>query len=466
MNVSVRRPASCTVRLKPDSTYDKSLSVRLKPDTTYVNCGRFPVVTAILLLAAVVPASAQSSQDGPRPGVERSESQEQSRVAFSFEKNPSLRIGSNLRFDVHFKSQADWRDFPDQTADSDDVFDLHRARIVVDGRATKYVEYQVEREMRGANRPWRDVFANVRPLRAFELQVGRFKVPFGLEQTTGVMDLNFAYRSLASSYLAPGRDIGAMAHGRVVRNTLRYEAGVFREGGDNARVVDEIGSSSQRTMAARVVARPWSAARFSSLRNLDMGVAFTAGRVPEGLNSLRAETIPGNRLAEPVYVNGLRRRLGAQLQWRPGSASVQGEIIRVNDERRGQGIYDDNLPAAIQSGWYLAGTWLVTGEEKKGNIDPSRPLFQGGFGAVEVAGRVEAITFGSRSVAEPPSPGPRARRILEKRDTLWTVGVNWYLNEFLKVQANVIREEREEGGILLPTLGRTWSRTFRVQFQL
>ena len=47
---------------------------------------------------------------------------------------------------------------------------------------------------------------------------------------------------------------------------------------------------------------------------------------------------------------------------------------------------------------------------------------------MEIAGRVEAITFG-------------------------------------RVQANVIREEREDG-ILLPILGRTWSRTFRVQFQL
>jgi phosphate-selective porin OprO and OprP len=454
------------VRPKPDARYVKKLPVRLKPDTTCVTCGYRSVVAAIVLLSAVVPASAQSSQDGARPGVERSDSQEQSRVAFSFEKNPSLRIGSNLRFDVHFKSQADWRDFPEQTAESDDVFDVPRARIVVDGRATRYVEYQVERDMRDASRPWRDVFANVRPLRAFELQVGRFKVPFGLEQTTGVMDLNFAYRALASSYLAPGRDIGAMAHGRVLRNVLRYEAGVFREGGDNARVVDQIGSAGQHTTAARIVTRPWTATRVSSLRNLEVGAAFTAGRVPEGLNSLRAETVPGDRLAERIYVNGQRRRLGAELQWRPGSASVQGEVIRVSEERRGQGIDNENLPDAVQRGWYVAGTWLITGEEKKGNIEPARPLLQGGFGAVEIAGRVEAITFGSSPLSEPPAPGPRARRILEKRDAVWTVGVNWYLNEFLRVQANVIREQREEGGIVLPTLGRTWSRTFRVQFQL
>jgi phosphate-selective porin OprO/OprP len=421
---------------------------------------------AILLLSAVVPASAQSSPDGARRGVDGSNAQEQPRVAFSFEKNPSLRIGTNFRFDVRFKSQADWHDFPDQTAASDDVFEFPRARLAVDGRATRYVEYQVEREMRDTTRPWRDVFANVRPLRAFELQVGRFKVPFGLEQTTGVMDLNFSYRALASSYLTPGRDIGAMAHGRLLRNVLRYEAGVFREGGDNARVVDQIGSASQRTTAARIVTRPWTATRFSALRNLEIGAAFTAGRVPEGLNSLRAETIPGDRLAERIYVNGVRRRLGAELQWRPGPASLQGEVIRVSEERSGQGIENENLPDAVQRGWYVAGTWLITGEDKKGNIEPARPLLQGGFGAVEIAGRIEAMTFGSGPTTESAAPGPRARRILEKRDAVWTFGVNWYLNQFLRVQANVVREQRDEGGILLPTLGRTWSRIFRVQFHL
>jgi hypothetical protein len=280
------------------------------------------------------------------------------------------------------------------------------------------------------------------------------------------MDLNFSYRALASSYLTPGRDIGAMAHGRLLRNVLRYEAGVFREGGDNARVVDQIGSASQRTTAARIVTRPWTATRLSVLRNLEMGAAFTAGRVPDGLNSLRAESIPGDRIAERIYVNGMRRRLGAELQWRPGPASVQGEVIRVSEERHGQGIDNENLPNAVQRGWYIAGTWLITGEDKKENIDPARPLLQGGLGAVEIAGRVEAITLGSGPTTEPTAPGPRARRILEKRDAVWTFGVNWYLNEFLRVQANVIRERREEGGIVLPTLGRTWSRIVRVQFQL
>ncbi|MGH9253993.1 MAG: OprO/OprP family phosphate-selective porin [Vicinamibacterales bacterium] len=423
---------------------------------------------AVTLWLPAVPAGAQAPSSLQDAGEARPEPKDERQVAFSFDRRPSLRVGRLLRFDLRVKSQAGWRDFPDEAAaSSGDVFDLPRARVGVDGRVSRYVEYQVEREMRGAKRPWRDVFANVRPLRALQVQVGRFKMPFSLDQTTSSMDVNFAYRSLAATYLAPSRDVGVMAHGGLFRNGLRYEAGIFREGGDNARVNEGDGSVSQRTMASRLVVRPWNATeRLRVLRSLTVGAAVTAGRVPEGLNGLRAETIPGTPLVDRVYVNGLRRRLGAEMLWRPGPVSVQGEVIRVSDQRRGQGIDNEDLPDAVQRGWYVSGTWLITGEEKKDNIDPARPFLQGGFGALEIAGRVEALTFGSGPSNERPSPGPRAHRILERKDAVWTVGMNWYVNRFVRIQADLIREQREEGGAVLPTLGRAWSRTLRVQFQL
>jgi phosphate-selective porin OprO/OprP len=308
------------------------------------------------------------------------------------------------------------------------------------------------------------VFVKVRPMRAFQVQLGRFKMPFSLEQTTGSMDLNFAYRALASTYLAPSRDVGVMAYGNVLRNGLKYELGVFREGGDNARITEEAFPVSQRTVAGRIVTRPLTAVSNASLRELQVGLAFTTGRVPEGLNSLRLETVSGERLVDRVYVNGLRRRVGAELLWRPGPLSVQGEVIRVSEERRGQGIDNEDLPDAVQRGWYLSGTWLITGEEKKDNVEPAAPFLQGGFGAVEIGGRVEGLTFGGGPRNDLALPGPRARRILETKDTAWTVGLNWYLNRFVGIRTNIVREVQEQDGPL-PMRDRVWSRTLRVQFQ-
>jgi phosphate-selective porin OprO/OprP len=426
-----------------------------------LKCELLAVVALALWLPA--PAHAQVQQDAESTR-ERPEAKADRQFAFEFKKYPSLRVGSKLRLDLHFKSQAEWHDFPDDaTGSSSDIFDLHRARIGLDGRFSKYVEYQVEREMRDTKRPWRDAFVNVRPLKALEVQLGRFKIPFSLDQMTGSMNVDFAYRSLAGTYLAPGRDAGVMAHGAMLKKRLKYEAGIFHEGGDNARVTEDVGRVNQRTIAGRIVSRPWNSTRLPLLHNLEVGVAFTAGQVPEGLNSLRAETIPGERLFDRVYVNGLRRRLGAELQWQPGPVSVQGEVIRVSEERRGQGIDNENLPDAVQRGWYLSGTWLITGEEKKNNINPSRPFLQGGFGALEIGARVEALAFGGGHRNEPALPGPRANRILDRKDAAWTLGMNWYLNQFVRVQANVIREET--GSVLQPR-GSAWSRTLRLQFQM
>ena len=433
---------------------------------TRLRIGLLAFMLAVALQSGSVFAQAMADEQSASARV-----QEPARTPdpiFSLRKYPSLRVGP-LRLDVRAKSQAEWNDFGDHDRDPGaDVFDLRRARLGVEGRVTSHVEYQIERELRAEKRPWRDVYVGVRSLRTIRVQAGRFKMPFSLDQTTSVMDGSFAYRSLAARALAPSRDVGVMAFGAALSNVVRYEAALFRGGGDNAPLSEPNPEISARTAAARVVVRPWNAARarLRPLRSLTFGAALTAGRVPEGLNSLRAETVTGQRLAEPVYVNGVRRRVGAEVQWRPGPVSVQAEVIRASDERRNQGIDNDDLPDVNHHGWYVSGTWLLTGEDKKNNVEPARPLFQGGLGAFELASRVEALTFGTGDDGDDVAwPGPRARRVAAARDAAWTIGVNWYLNEFVKVQLNAIHERRD-GGNVTPAERSSWSRALRVQFQL
>jgi len=44
------------------------------------------------------------------------------------------------------------------------------------------------------------------------------------------------------------------------------------------------------------------------------------------------------------------------------------------------------------------------------------------------------------------------------------VGLNWYLNRFIGIRTNIVREVQEQDGPF-PMLDRVWSRTLRVQFQ-
>jgi phosphate-selective porin OprO/OprP len=422
-------------------------------------------VIAVWWLCAVVPASAQVE---PNATGARAQTAERERaVRLEFDQRPSVRVGGLLRLDIRLTSQADVRDLASPSASThEDAFDLERFRVGIDGTFLQKLEYQVEREMRDSSDPWRDVYVNVRVRRAAEIRAGHFKLPFSLDQTTGSKGLDFTYRSLAASYLAPGRDIGVMVHGDAFGNGVKYEAGVFRRGGKTPLAETGANAVTPRTVAGRLVLRPWAPNTPKPIRALAFGLAVTSGRVPEGLNGLRGRTVGEDVFFERVYVNGLRRRMGVEMQWRMGPVSAQGEAIRVRDERRGQGIHNEDLPDVVSRGWYLNGTWLLTGERKKGTIEPNRPFLRQGIGALELAGRIEELSFGSDMAGGWSSQGPRAPHPTEKSDRALTAGVNWYLNEFIKVQADVVRELRRDAGRVLDSRGRLWSRTVRVQFAL
>src|SRR5258705_3529777 len=252
-------------------------------------------------------------------------------VKLTFDKRPSIEVRDVFSMDFRLKSQMDFRDFPLEPAtDSKDVFDLHRARVGIDGNfMQKRFDYQVEWELSDTTGPWRDAYLDAPVLPFLELRGGQFKIPFGLDQLTSSMDLDFNYRSLAGSYLAPGRDVGVMAHGRLLNDVLRYQAGVFRRGGDNVRASERSDPQTNRTYAGRLVVEPWDRSSHRALRSLGAGVALTDGALPARPKGLSGETIPGDTFFQRLYVNGPPQRIGAELQWRPGSFGVQGELMRA-----------------------------------------------------------------------------------------------------------------------------------------
>ena len=181
-------------------------------------------------------------------------------------------------------------------------------------------------------------------------------------------------------------------------------------------------------------------AKDSPLAELTLGFAMTGGDVPEGLNALRGLGIWDTLFSSDVYVKGQRLRLGVEESWEPGPFSVKSEYVRVSDERLGQGLLDVDLPSLVWQGWYVAGAWVVTGEKRAGGVDPRRPLFQGGIGAIEAAGRYDHLEASSHAPGEPAETNPRALNFAGNGEGIWTIGVNWYVNRWVKIQLNGIRE--------------------------
>ncbi|OFW05156.1 MAG: hypothetical protein A3I61_10330 [Acidobacteria bacterium RIFCSPLOWO2_02_FULL_68_18] len=369
-----------------------------------------------------------------------------------------------VRAEIHVIASLDWRDVQGHPESS--RVDLRRARIGITGALFARVEYEVEHDFREADRPWRDAFVNAPFGRAIEARVGRFKIPFSLDQLTPAAELDFVARSLGAQYLAPGRDIGAMAHGRLFARRVRFQTGVFRAGGDNVRPAERRDPRHGAVVAGRLLYRPWSErVEAGPLRALAIGAALTAGGVPEGYYSVRGHTAADAPLFPEVAVQGLRRRYGAEIDWRAGPLALGGEIMRVVDERRGQSTDDERLPDIVARGWYVRGTWLATGERKTDRVRPARSVLRGGIGAIELAARLEDLALSSRGAGGVPTRSARGDTLVAVGDRAATLGVNWYLSRFLKVQAHTTRDWRREDGAAVDAR-RAWNQRLRVQFAL
>jgi phosphate-selective porin OprO and OprP len=409
------------------------------------------------------PVTDQPTQ-GPTTGADDEEGDAKP-VGFRWNKGLSLRLGKAGRIDFKARLQGDLLDSDGPASDEDASFDFSRRRVGIEGELFDLIQFEVDRELTGEE-PWRDVFVNVRPITGLQVQGGQFKLPFSLDENTGSTNLDFVYRSLAARQLAPGRDPGVMLHGRVLtRRILRYEGGVFREDGRNARTSSTTKVWGGTTAAARLTVQPWRTLD-SRLEDLQVGVAATRSDVPEGIPALRGEAVLGEPFYDPdTPVLGLRRRTGLELRWRPGPFSVKSEYIRVITAREGQSLDSSDLSPLRGSGWYVSGTWALTGERKARGLDePLRPFFQGGIGAVELAVRTEALDFSSTGSGE-PSDSPRAEVIPPVADRVFTFGINWYLNRYMKVQANVVRE-RFSDPARSPTPGDAAIMSTLLRFQL
>ena len=392
-------------------------------------------------------------------------------MIFALEKYPSLRWGKLLRVNFRAKLQNDFRAFEPEVATDEGLYELHRARIGVEGRLLKTFEFELERELAGTQNPWKDVFINWRHFRHVQIKAGKFKAPFGMEQLVGPSQTDFIYRAGISEYLVPGRDVGVMAHGRFFDRGLNFAAGLFRHDGDNARIKDNERAAG-RTIAGRLTVVPLRRTPLPALlKDLELGGAFTIGEVEEGSNSLRGRTVAKEYFFRRLNVNGRRLRLGTELRWEHGPFGINSEYIQVSDERRGQGLAGDDLSDLVSRGWYLSGVWTLfdrtEGPRAKHQSFVESVYETNGIGAVQLAVRYEQLRFGSLDHLGPASRDSRAANILGNSNRALTFGANWMLNRHTRIQVNAIHEKIEDiQRSPIPGREHFWTRLCRLQFVL
>jgi hypothetical protein len=189
-----------------------------------------------------------------------------------------------------------------------------------------------------------DVWINLSACPCFNLMVGQFQVPLGIENrtedgATPWMERNLAIRGLA----APNaRDIGAMAWGQFGDRTIQYELGLFGGDGQNRPTVDD-----EIDFTGRVFTRPFIG-RGELGRHAQVGVSARVGlRDPSavGYDRPAITSAHGFALWRPAYLDlqgrtihvlpsGAQTAVGGELRGRLGRFDVQGEAYFVSDDTR------------------------------------------------------------------------------------------------------------------------------------
>jgi hypothetical protein len=157
-----------------------------------------------------------------------------------------------------------------------------------------------------------------------------------------------------------------MLGGKIkVAHDLDYLVGVFAGDGWSDP------SRAETTGAARLVLEP--------VNNLHIGVNGSLGTVEANPEISTREPDPKGLHGESAsdwtfyhrsFVDGQRRRLGADVRWVMGAWTFGTEVLQARDERQGQGPHlegarFEDLPAVAGLGWAATAEWRLHGPRSK-----------------------------------------------------------------------------------------------------
>ena len=417
--------------------------------------GRVPVVCLAALSCVLVVAPLRAQQPVQPPAATAPAPQKEPASGLVWDDRPSFRFGKGSHVDLRARVQTDYLvkgDAETEDLTFGDRLSMRRRRVGIEGELFNRMEFQVDAAI-GESQPWRDVYADFRVNTALQIRGGRFKVPFSLEQLTSSANIDFLERAAAVRDLSPSRDIGVMVHGRLANRLLKYEAGLF----ENDAAARLWTAGSPRTVAGRITVAPLTDGKTRGSDAFEVSAAVVRSDLPEGRSGLTDQLVAGEDVFRAMFVNGSRTRIGGSVALRSRHADLTGELIRSMDTRRGQAIDDGDLSDLIYTGGYVSGLWhLVPGKGRKRGPSPLR--------ALDIGARFDRLTFGSGNQDDEPFLNPRADHVATIGKNTWTVGVNWHLNRWMKVQANTLREQLVDPLSLLPLSATPiWSTILRFQ---
>jgi phosphate-selective porin OprO/OprP len=385
-----------------------------------------------------VEAPAQTVTPTPRPNPPQ-DAPAASPPFMGWEDGFRLR-SADKRFDLRITGQlqADYRWYADPADTTDiDGFLLRRARFGLEATLFKYYDFRFLPDFGSGQTRLTDGYMNVRYWESFQFIAGKFKQPFSYEQLIQDRFTPLMERSLIDQ-LVPQRDLGAMVQGQnLFAGRLDYGVAV-----SNGVQNGDADTDNSKDLNARVAVRPFAVWEESPLRRLQLGMSGGFGVLyspvnPSGLRS--PDGVPFFQFLNGVLADGGRSRWSPEVAYFLEGLGMSAQYFHMTQRLRAANGSPVHVPF---DGFYVQGTYLLTGEERTGysqQIAPLRPFDPAangtGLGAIELVGRVSRLVAGDRVFAGGPNrlADPAA---VSNGATEMTLGVNWYLNRWARVQFN------------------------------
>ena len=351
---------------------------------------------------------------------------------FSFRSADSNFV---LRLRGYLQADSRWYIDDHDAGAANDTFLLRRVRPIFEGTVWDKYDFRVMLDFASAvnpsanNDPYvQDAYFTARWLPQFQLVGGKLKEPVSLERLQSGANLLFIERGYTTQ-IAPNRDVGFLLQGDLF-DTVNYSLGAFNGVADGGSA-DIESTDDEKDYVARVFAHPFRKTGIGPLSEFGIGVAGTYGD-QEG--PLRSFVSAGQQkifgYSSTALADVERWRLAPQAYWYWGPFGLYGEYFVSNQE-----VANDAASDKLQhKAWQLAASYVLTGEKNSWHgITPRKPFswHEGGFGAIEIAGRIQQLELDEDTFPAFASPSSNAREAFS-----WAVGLNWHLNRNFKLQVN------------------------------
>ncbi len=405
-------------------------------------------------------------------------------------KLPNVRLSGFFHFDTGLFSQD--AESMATLGDIQNGSGFRRARLQGIGNVAEFTKVSIEMDFgfAAAGRPsFMDVWGEQSNLPYFgAVRIGQYRQPVTMDSWTNIKHLEFIERSAPFQAFDPFRRVGAMSwiNSEDERSLLAYSlfgTGVtffnngstvyITEGPDN-RFATQIGDNGGVAFAARGTHLLWydEPAEGRYLGHLGAGYVFAdiggdGSNASPFASTYQARSVPEFFVGDPAgggltaggtpFVVDTGRFLAnnyhmfhVEYAMNHGSAHLQAEYIAT-------AVNQMNGPNVFYDGAYVQGGYFLTGEaagynKQMGaldyNVEPFQPFFavdrgMCGWGAWEIAARWSWLDLSARNIdpanqvglnpsgTVPPVINPG---VLNES----TVGLNWYWNQYARMQFNWI----------------------------